>query len=48
MDNLDNNINISDTIPKTLKNRNIKFNKPSRNNNYNPNIKMEMLKFLLY
>ena len=38
-DDLDNNINTSDNIPKTLQNRNIKYNKPSTNNNYNPNIK---------
>ena len=42
-DNLDNNINIKDNIPKTLQNRNIKYNKPTSNNNYNPNIKWKCL-----
>ena len=40
-DNLDNNT--SDNIPKTLQNRNIKYNKPTPNNNYNPNIKWKCL-----
>jgi len=40
---LDNNINASDNIPRTLQNRNIKYNKPTPNNNYNPNIKWKCL-----
>lgn len=40
-DNLDNNT--SDNIPKTLQNRNIKYNKPTPNNSYNPNIKWKCL-----
>jgi len=40
-DNLDNNA--SDNIPKTLQNRNIKYNKPTPNNSYNPNIKWKCL-----